>query len=140
MCITLRLQVLQSKGTCSLNYQQKNPQTVLRTWVIPCQEGILRRHYSPMVDTIQKKFGGWRLHTLSYGGRCVLTKHVLESLPIYYMGARMLPKSTLKELEILNRKFFWGKVSAHMLQASWCIADIPYPEQQKLECYFIEDY
>jgi Reverse transcriptase (RNA-dependent DNA polymerase) len=54
---------------------------------------VLSRHYRPMVGKVQKKFGGWRLHTMSHTGRRILCKHVLQSLPIYFMGGTNAAKN-----------------------------------------------
>jgi Reverse transcriptase (RNA-dependent DNA polymerase)/zinc-binding in reverse transcriptase len=71
---------------------------------------VLCRHYNGLLGKYEKKFFGWKLHKLSHAGRMVLTKTVLEMLPIYSMGAQMLPKTVLKKMESLMKRFFWGKL------------------------------
>jgi hypothetical protein len=47
---------------------------------------------------------------LSQVGRVTLLKHVMQSVPIYYMGAQSLPKLTINRLEGTMRRFLWGKL------------------------------
>jgi hypothetical protein len=53
-----------------------------------------------------EKLGGWKLHSLSHAGRFVLTKYVILTLPMYYIGAQTLPKIIIKKLVSEIRQFF----------------------------------
>ncbi|XP_071703968.1 uncharacterized mitochondrial protein AtMg00310-like [Rutidosis leptorrhynchoides] len=44
----------------------------------------------------------------SFGGRLVVIKSVLTSLPLYYFSLYRAPLCVLKLLESARRKFFWG--------------------------------
>ncbi|XP_071740252.1 uncharacterized protein [Rutidosis leptorrhynchoides] len=45
---------------------------------------------------------------MSYGGRMVLIKSILNSLPLYYFSLFRAPPCVLKILESVRRNFFWG--------------------------------
>lgn len=45
---------------------------------------------------------------MSFVGRVVLTKSVIEVVPIYIMMSYALPKESLKETQNMQRNFVWG--------------------------------
>ena len=45
---------------------------------------------------------------LSIGGRVVLIKSVLESLPSYYFSLYKAPVTVVNKLESIIRRFLWG--------------------------------
>lgn len=55
-----------------------------------------------------KKIMGWQNKLLSYGGRYILIRHVLQSIPIYTLSAMNTPKGLLEQLHKVFAKFFWG--------------------------------
>jgi Reverse transcriptase (RNA-dependent DNA polymerase) len=78
----------------------------------PMPKGALQcKHYRKMSDQMQNKFGGWVMNLLSHAGRLTLIQSVLQTIPIYYMGAQVLPKTVIKQLEAIIRRFFWGKTN-----------------------------
>ena len=64
--------------------------------------------WSPIVDAFRSKLSGWKVKTLSLGGRLSLIKSVLGSLGSYLMSIFMVPISVLMSLERLHSRFFWG--------------------------------
>jgi hypothetical protein len=88
---------------------------------------ITSKHYSRMEALTMEKFNGWKVGTLSQAGRLILVKHVLLALPIYYMGARLLPKMVLTRLVAAIRRFFWGKThqTHYLAYVSWDIICTP---------------
>lgn len=42
--------------------------------------------YQSIMNKISTKLQGWKGKILSYGGRAVLTKHVLQRIPIHYLS------------------------------------------------------
>ncbi|KAK8695641.1 hypothetical protein V6N13_000792 [Hibiscus sabdariffa] len=46
--------------------------------------------------------------SLSFAARLVLVNSVLSSLPIYYMGIYLMPKSVMWEIDRLRWSFLWG--------------------------------
>lgn len=53
-------------------------------------------YYSDLVSKVLNSITGWQTKMLSYGGRVVLVKHVLQSLPIHLLSFVCPLKTTLK--------------------------------------------
>lgn len=53
-------------------------------------------------------FYGWEMKVSSQGGRLMLIKSVLQSLPQYLFQAIQPPKSVSDRMEKLINRFFWG--------------------------------
>ncbi|KAG5570617.1 hypothetical protein H5410_060383 [Solanum commersonii] len=62
-------------------------------------------------DCIRKISGricSWQNKFLSYGGKMILIRHVLQSIPIYLLSVMCPPKGVVKRLHQVFAKFFWG--------------------------------
>ncbi|MDD0148411.1 hypothetical protein PSY31_22150, partial [Shigella flexneri] len=57
---------------------------------------------------IKKKLEGWKASYLSLGGRLILIKHVLMSIPIYQLMTLHPTAVTIKKIETMLADFFWG--------------------------------
>lgn len=44
------------------------------------------RHFMPLLERVEKKLSGWKSRLLLQGGRLVLLRHVLSSLPIHLLS------------------------------------------------------
>lgn len=68
-------------------------------------------------ERMLKRVSSWSSSLLSVGGKEILIKVVLQSLPLYAMSCFLLPSSLCKELEAITAKFWWqkkpGKSSLH---------------------------
>ena len=53
------------------------------------------------------RLGGWRTGLLSCGGRLVLLKTVLATIPMYYMLVFRMPAGVKRCLEKIMWSFFW---------------------------------
>ncbi|GKV32374.1 hypothetical protein SLEP1_g40985 [Rubroshorea leprosula] len=67
-----------------------------------------RKMWMPVVERFQKRLSGWKLSSLSYGGRLILLKSILSSLPLYYFFVFKLPMCVLQTLKKLEWDFLWG--------------------------------
>lgn len=65
-------------------------------------------HYAGLVSNVSSRIAGWHSKLLSYGGRSVLIKHVLQSIPIHILSACIPPKTIIKQFVHLFADFFWG--------------------------------
>ena len=67
---------------------------------------------------------------LSYGGKVVLSKHVLQALPIHLLSAVIPPKTIIRQIQMLIADFFWGwkndRKKYHW--SSWKNLSYPYEE------------
>lgn len=65
-------------------------------------------YYYHLVDKVIARISCWQTNLLSYGGRVLLVKHVLQSLPIHLLSEVSSTKTILKQIQSLFVDFFWG--------------------------------
>eukprot|EP00253_Pinus_taeda_P009447 PITA_09447 len=58
---------------------------------------------------MQDKVKSWTLHALNLANRLVLTKAVLQSIPVFMLLALLAPKGVLEKIRYIQRDFLWGK-------------------------------
>jgi len=68
------------------------------------------KFWQPLLDRIKSRLTGWKSKNLSLGGRLVLLKSVLSSLPVYFLSFFKAPASILSSIEYIFNCFFWGGV------------------------------
>ena len=61
----------------------------------------------PLDEKLVKRLDGWKGSVLSIGGRTVLIKSCLNSIPIYCMSMYLLLKTIIKRLDRTRKRFFW---------------------------------
>jgi hypothetical protein len=66
--------------------------------------------WEPVLTRIKNRLSGWKSRFLSFGGRLVLVKSVLTSLPVYALSFFKAPAGTISSIESLLINFFWGGV------------------------------
>ncbi|GKU94756.1 hypothetical protein SLEP1_g8202 [Rubroshorea leprosula] len=95
------------------------------TWLLNCKSGSLPCKYlgiplgadprrivtwKPLIHSFKRKLSSWKGRYLSFGGRITLINSVLSSLPVFLMSFFLLPKSVIRELDKIRRRFLWGGV------------------------------
>ncbi|XP_026378414.1 uncharacterized protein LOC113272831 [Papaver somniferum] len=65
--------------------------------------------FKPGVEKMKLRLSGWKYVPLNPEGREVLIKSVTSSACIYQMNCFKVPKKTCKDLDKLQRDFFWGE-------------------------------
>ncbi|GLU19134.1 hypothetical protein SLE2022_353990 [Rubroshorea leprosula] len=93
------------------------------TWLLNCKPGSLPCKYlgiplradprridtwKPLIDSFKRKLSSWRGRYLSFGGRTTLINSVLSSLPVFLMSFHRLPKTVIREIDKIRRRFLWG--------------------------------
>lgn len=68
-----------------------------------------RVDFLPLVERIERRMEGWQSKLISRGGRLLLQNAVLASIPIHYMTCFVLPKWVLNRIDVIRRRFLWGK-------------------------------
>ena len=63
--------------------------------------------FEPLITKATTKLDGWKANSLSKAGRMVLIQSHLEALPAHTMQCFQLPQTVLKQLDSINRDFFW---------------------------------
>ncbi|KAL5559711.1 hypothetical protein UlMin_035922 [Ulmus minor] len=87
---------------------------------LPCFSGKnKRRLFASIKDRVWNKLSGWKSKFLSTGGREVLTKAIIQSIPTYSMSMFKLPFSLIKELHRLCAQFWWGG-NNEKKRMHWC--------------------
>ncbi|CAJ2673056.1 unnamed protein product [Trifolium pratense] len=74
--------------------------------------------WEPVLDRLKNRLSGWKSRFLSIGGRLVLLKSVLTSLPVYALSFFKAPSGTISSIESILIKFFWGG-SEDLRKVSW---------------------
>ncbi|PKU80242.1 Putative ribonuclease H protein [Dendrobium catenatum] len=77
--------------------------------------------FDGLVSSVMNKLASWDSNFLSFGGRLVLIKNVLNSLPVYCFQTLFPPKFIYLRLERIFNKFFWrGNVQNSKIHwSSW---------------------
>jgi len=65
-------------------------------------------YHQRLLENVDEKLQSWHRKLLSPGGRLILIKHVLSTIPLYTMASIMLPSQIVKALESKLARFFWG--------------------------------
>nr|XP_016462067.1 PREDICTED: uncharacterized protein LOC107785308 [Nicotiana tabacum] len=66
--------------------------------------------WNPVIERVEKRLAGWQKRYLSKGGKEVLIKSTLLSMPTYYMSLLQAPAIITEKLERLQRNFLWDAV------------------------------
>ncbi|CAJ2656620.1 unnamed protein product [Trifolium pratense] len=74
--------------------------------------------WEPVLARLKNRLSGWRSRFLSFGGRLVLLKSVLISLPVYALSFFKAPSGTISSIESILINFFWGG-SEDFRKISW---------------------
>ncbi|RVW53160.1 LINE-1 reverse transcriptase-like [Vitis vinifera] len=60
------------------------------------------------VEEKMRRVARWKRQYISKGGRLILIKSTMASMPLYQMSLFRMPKSVAQRLEKLQRDFLWG--------------------------------
>jgi len=66
--------------------------------------------WKPVIDRIISRLSSWNHKFLSFGGRLVLLKSVLSSLPVYFLSFFKTPTGIISSIESIFNFFFLGAV------------------------------
>lgn len=61
-----------------------------------------------VVNHIKSRLSGWKSKYLSFGGRLVLLKFVLTSLPVYAIFFFKAPSGVISSIDSFLIRFFFG--------------------------------
>ncbi|VFQ89227.1 unnamed protein product [Cuscuta campestris] len=75
---------------------------------ISIDKGITRtQHCNQLITAFDRKLGSWQFKQLDQAGRLILINHVLNTLPIFFLGSSTLPKSVQNILKQKMSRFWW---------------------------------
>ncbi|XP_071695868.1 uncharacterized protein [Rutidosis leptorrhynchoides] len=74
---------------------------------LPIGSKMLKLNYwSPVIEKIKGRLSDWRMRTLSFGGRVVLIKSVLNSLPLYYFSLFQKSGTSIEDMNVNFKNSF----------------------------------
>lgn len=62
-----------------------------------------------VINKLQDKTRKWNSRSLNLAGRLVLTKAILQSIPIFMFSTLPAPKGVMQQCKNIQRDFVWGK-------------------------------
>lgn len=71
-------------------------------------KGVGHNQYNFVVERMIPKLSGWKTKLLSFAGRSMLVKSVMEAIPSYVMQGVALPMHICEKIDKVNRDFLWG--------------------------------
>ncbi|KAG6658115.1 hypothetical protein CIPAW_04G137600 [Carya illinoinensis] len=81
------------------------------------------RLFEPLLLKLQKKLAGWKSNILSFGGKIILLKHVLSSMPIHVLSVMNLPKGVFKAIKSIFSNFIWNSTDDKR-KRKWNLHDV----------------
>ena len=64
--------------------------------------------WNSILHKMERRLSGWKQLYLSKGGRLILLKSTLSSLPTYFLSLFTIPQAVAARLEKIQRNFLWG--------------------------------
>ncbi|XP_071920627.1 uncharacterized protein [Coffea arabica] len=85
--------------------------------------------FDDIVSKMRARLGHWSSKLLSFGGKLVLARHVLASLPMYLLQVLDPPKAVLSRLGRICNSFLWDHQGERRIHwSSWDKLCFPYDE------------
>ncbi|XP_026378098.1 uncharacterized protein LOC113272487 [Papaver somniferum] len=66
------------------------------------------KSFEEIKTAFERRLANWQGETTCQAGRGTMVKVVLNAVPLYQMSTFKIPKKLIKQLDTLQRKFFWG--------------------------------
>jgi len=63
--------------------------------------------WRPVLNSIKSRLSNWKSKFLSFGGRLILLKCVMSSLPVYFLFFFKAPTGIISSIEYIFNFFFW---------------------------------
>ncbi|XP_026451664.1 uncharacterized protein LOC113351990 [Papaver somniferum] len=64
--------------------------------------------FQPLIDQMQRKLDGWKEKLIPQARRAVQIQAVLNSVALYQMSCFPIPNATIRKLNTLQRRYWWG--------------------------------
>lgn len=66
------------------------------------------RAYDPILARIRSKLAGWKAKSLTFAGRVILIRSVLQAIPSYLLSNGWVPRRITEIMEMEFRRFLWN--------------------------------
>lgn len=81
---------------------------------VPLHHSKLRKEdLQPVIDKVIKRVAGWRGRLLSYGGRIILIRACLASIPIYLLSFIKFPAWAIQAINSQMADCLWNNCEGH---------------------------
>lgn len=92
-------------------------------------------YFNTMVSKVASRMQGWQGKMLSFGGKAVLIKSVLQALPLHLLSVLHPLKTVLHQIEKIIANYFLGKEDNRTKRhwKSW--SDLCYPVFEGRTCF-----
>lgn len=67
-----------------------------------------RQLHSFVIEKVKGRINSWSAKTLSFSGKILLIRHILQAIPIYYLMSMPIPARTAKLVASILKDFLWG--------------------------------
>ncbi|XP_060195442.1 uncharacterized protein LOC132624727 [Lycium barbarum] len=67
-----------------------------------------KEFFNSLILKIMNRLQGWKGKMLSFGGRAIFIKHVLQSMPIHMLSAFNPPSGIIRQIHKMFAQFFWS--------------------------------
>lgn len=65
-------------------------------------------YYQELIKKVTRRILSWQNRLLTFGGRYILIRHILQSISIYVLSVMNPQKGVIKQLHKVFARFFWG--------------------------------
>eukprot|EP00253_Pinus_taeda_P033272 PITA_33272 len=77
---------------------------------VPLTNKLLHKDiWEPVLNKLKDKISRWTNRALNLAGRLILTKAILQTIPIYMQSAILAPTGVNVQIRNIQRDFLWGK-------------------------------
>lgn len=66
-------------------------------------------YFEEILRKISRRILAWQSRLLTFGGKLILTRHVLQTMPIYLLSTMNPTVTIIKTIHQVLAKFFWKK-------------------------------
>ncbi|KAJ9542248.1 hypothetical protein OSB04_028754 [Centaurea solstitialis] len=85
--------------------------------------------FESLIIKVKSRIQNWKSKCLSFGGRLLLVRSVLESLQLYWMAVFLLPSSVTHKIEKMFRDFLWAQSNSATGKCRVAWSDVCKPKQ-----------
>ncbi|XP_059284862.1 uncharacterized protein LOC132038160 [Lycium ferocissimum] len=90
-----------------------------------------KEYYSDLIKRMKGRLHSWKGKLLSFGGKAVLIKSVLQTMPLHLLSVLAPPKCVLNELHKVFARYFWSNKEEGRSKHWVAWKDVCLPIQEK---------
>ena len=87
---------------------------------VPLTDKLLHKEiWEPVLNKLKDKISKWTNRALNLAGRLILTKAILQTIPIYMLSTILAPTGVITQIRNIQSDFLWGKVKKRRNELWW---------------------